>query len=199
MLALGGCHIDGSCPEDCATRGDIGLSGGDPHFVVQLPQTGNLCFDVHGTPGQFINLLSTANLLVNSLVVKAPSSVEGTYHGAIGIVAAAPNQIDQDQVVVLADGTVQFNGRTMMARSTMNSTAMFKGNSIVVVVSPAVVNVYTPDNQIAFTLRFVNDQRDRIHLDFSIDKFPSDPNGATHGILGEFRLCDAHLSLLQRT
>lgn len=183
-----GVDCGGACEEkpDCVNRGDVGNSFGDPHFVVNLPSTGNLCFDVHGTPGEYLNLVNTKHLVVNTLVIKAPASVQGTYHGAIGIIAQKSDQFKQDQLVILADGTIQFNGRTMMARSTTNSTAILSGDSISVVITPVAVQVLNSEQSIAFTVKFVQEQHDRVHLDFGIDKYPNDPSGDTHGIIGQF-------------
>lgn len=185
-----GIDCGGSCPVTAAECGSAnqaqGGSGGDPHFVVKLPNAGNLCFDVHGAPGQYLNLMSNADLMVNSLVVKAPASVDGTYHGAIGAVTLSPNHDELDRLVVLADGTVQFNQKTMMVRANMNGTTNFVGVSMKVAVSVSKVEIATKNGAVAFSVRFVDDKRDRAHLDFSIVTYPADPNGATHGLIGQF-------------
>ena len=185
-----GIDCGGWCPvaaSECGSAGQSqGDSGGDPHFVVKLPDAGNLCFDVHGAPGQYLNLMSNADLMVNSLVVKAPASVDGTYHGAIGAVTLGPNHDEIDRLVILADGTVQFNQKTMMVRANMNGTTNFVGVAMKVEVSVGKVKIATKNGAVAFSVRFVDDKRDRAHLDFSIDAFPADPNGATHGLIGQF-------------
>lgn len=179
------CSPSGGACEECVNRGDVGNSGGDPHFVVKLPTVGNLCYDVHGSPGQYLNLITTDKLLVNSLVVKAPASVDGTYHGAIGVTSTTDDHKKQDHLVVLADGTVQFNGQTMMVRKSFNSTTNLLGSSVKVSVTAS--GVYAVVNgDIQFSIRFVDGKKDRQHLDFAIDKFPSESNGATHGIIGQF-------------
>ena len=54
-----------------------------------------VCYDVHGHPGQIMNLLTSPTVLINSLFIKAPSSVDGTYHGAIGIVVTSLEVINE--------------------------------------------------------------------------------------------------------
>ena len=42
---------------------------GDPHFSVPLLHGGKLCYSIQGIPGLPFNLLSSKNLIINSLFI----------------------------------------------------------------------------------------------------------------------------------
>lgn len=130
--------------------------------------------------------------MVNTLVIKAPASVDGTYHGAIGIAATSTNN-DIDRVVVLSDGTVLFNTKTYM-RS--NNTVALSGVALKISIAWSSVKVSQIEGGFEFAVHFMNDNKERSHLDFAIAAYPQLDNDACHGIMGEcYRHCFGSLFL----
>lgn len=188
------------CANECQTgqNGPIRenlSSGGDPHYVAQLAHGINLCYDVHGTPGDILNLISGKSLLVNSLVVGAKNSVSGTYHGAVGMVAMAPDGSGrQDKLAILADGTVRFNGVQLLQRSMMEPAQKVSGVEMVVSVNfGKSVAVSFLQSQSFFEISFIQATGDdEAHLDLNVQN-QHGLNG-TQGVIGQFVQAPASVS-----
>ena len=65
-------------------------AGGDPHFLVNLPDNSNLCFSLQGEPGFAFNLVTSENIIINAVFIKAPPRLQNwtTVIGEIGIHAS---------------------------------------------------------------------------------------------------------------
>lgn len=186
-----------NCPTECtkgASSGQVN-SGGDPHYVAQLEHGINLCFDVHGTPGDILNLVSGKSLLVNSLVVGAKNSVSGTYHGAIGMVSIAPDASGRrDSLTVLADGTVRFNGEQLLESAMMEPTRKVSGAEMMVSVNfgKSVVISFLQSPSV-FEIFFMKAAHgDEAHLDLNV-AVQQGLNG-TQGVIGQFIKAPASVS-----
>lgn len=179
------------CTEEQLSRGPQGaLTGADPHYVVYLARGVNLCYDVHGTPGDILNLISGKNLLVNSLVVSAPGSVSGTYHGAIGFVATAPSirgMTTKDVLTVMSDGTVRFNNEMILASSNHSGAEM---DLSFVAGKRMIMTMRTTGS--SFLVTFVASSRGNAHLDLAV--LNQAGLTGTHGIIGQFVNADASVS-----
>jgi hypothetical protein len=166
-------------------------SGGDPHYVATLDRGINLCYDVHGAPGDVLNLISGKNLLVNTLVVGAQNSVSGTYHGAIGMVALSPDASGRrDSLAVLADGTVRFNGiQLLSAEPTKTTTGV---EMVITVAFGKSVIVSFRNSPTIFAITFMAAKEDEAHLDLNVQ----DQRGlnGTQGIIGQFVHAPASVS-----
>jgi hypothetical protein len=62
-------------------------AGGDPHFLVNLPDNSNLCFSLQGEPGFAFNLVTSENIIINAVFIKAPPRLQNwtTVIGEIGL------------------------------------------------------------------------------------------------------------------
>jgi len=170
------------------------FTGGDPHYVVSLTHGINLCYDVHGTPGDILNLVSGPNLLVNSLVISAPGVVSGTYHGAIGFVATQPNtppgrRGGKDSLTVMSDGTVRFNNEMILASTASNHSGV---EMDVAFVAGKQVTMTMRSTGTKFLVTFISGSRGNAHLDLAV----LDQAGlqGSRGIVGQFVQADASLS-----
>jgi hypothetical protein len=177
--------------EECTEpeRNNGGLTGGDPHFVARMRNGVDFCYDVHGTPGDVLNLVSGQHILVNSLIIGAPNTVSGTYHGAVGIVARKPDGSGRrDSLAVLADGTVRFNGLLVPRED----HKVIRGAEMVVNTSATHVSMSLQSFNVSFRLKFVDDTSGGAHLDLAV----TDQRGlnGTRGIIGQFVNAKASIS-----
>jgi len=184
------------CTQDeLLSRGPQGAStGGDPHYVVGLTHGINLCYDVHGTPGDILNLVSGPNLLVNSLVISAPGVVSGTYHGAIGFVATQPNtppgrKVGKDVLTVMSDGTVRFNNEMILASVASSHSGV---EMDVAFVAGKQVTMTMRSTGAKFLVTFISGSRGNAHLDLAV--LNQAGLQGTQGIIGQFVQADASLS-----
>jgi len=182
------------CSNECsnASNGPIREnldSGGDPHYVAQLAHGINLCYDVHGTPGDILNLISGKSLLVNSLVVGAKNSVSGTYHGAVGMVAMSPDGSGRrDTLAILADRTVVFNGVQVTGARDFAGVEM-----VVSIKTGQSVVISFLNSQSVFEISFIKAaSEDEAHLDLNV-QVQQGLNG-TQGIMGQFVHAPASVS-----
>ena len=62
-------------------------AGGDPHFLVNLPDNSNLCFSMQGEPGFAFNLVTSEFIVINAVFIDAPPRLKdwSTVIGEIGI------------------------------------------------------------------------------------------------------------------
>ena len=62
-------------------------AGGDPHFLVNLPDNSNLCFSLQGEPGFAFNLVTSEIITINAVFIDAPPRLQDwtTVIGEIGI------------------------------------------------------------------------------------------------------------------
>jgi hypothetical protein len=185
--------VDKCSDSDLSRGGQSALSGGDPHYVATLSHGINLCYDVHGAPGDILNLVSGHSLLVNTLVVAAENSVAGTYHGAIGMVSLSKDGSGKrDTLAVLADGTINFNGDSILQQTLGNRTVSQRGATMVLdIVGTKSVKVSLESGPV-FTLSFVESKTDHAHLDLGVANGQG-LNG-TQGIIGQFVQAPASVS-----
>jgi len=187
------CLVECTGREQPDRTGQAALSGGDPHYVAHLSHGINLCYDVHGAPGDVLNLISGHSLLVNSLVVAAQNSVSGTYHGAIGMVSLSNDGSGKrDTLAVLADGTINFNGDSILQQTLGNRTVTQHGATMQVeIVGTKSVKVSLETGPV-FTVSFIESNTDHAHLDLGVDNARG-LNG-TQGIIGQFVQAPASVS-----
>lgn len=186
------------CTDECSSSqpsrgGQSALSGGDPHYVASLSHGINLCYDVHGSPGDVLNLVSSRTLLVNTLVVAADKSVSGTYHGAIGMVSLSlDGSGKRDTLAVLADGTVTLNGDSILRQTLGNRTISQQATTMKVEIVASKSVTVTLESGPTFQVTFVESKTDHAHLDLAI----VDGRGinGTEGIIGQFVQAKASVS-----
>ena len=62
-------------------------AGGDPHFLVNLPDNSNLCFSLQGEPGFAFNLVTSRTVVINAVFIHSPPALQEwtTVIGEIGM------------------------------------------------------------------------------------------------------------------
>ena len=82
LTMTGHSFIAFSVPLDSVLHG----AGGDPHFLVNLPDNSNLCFSLQGEPGFAFNLVTSEIIVINAVFIDAPPRLQDwtTVIGEIG-------------------------------------------------------------------------------------------------------------------
>ena len=78
----------------------------DPQFSVSINDDSNeaICYEVHGAPGRYFNLISDACLSVNALFTTMPDPTRGNRMSSIGIHTAT---YDDEMAVLLGEEIAQ--------------------------------------------------------------------------------------------
>ena len=74
------CHVSFSLE-------DPNSAGGDPHFLIYLPDDSKLCFSVQGEHGFAFNLVTSKTLVINAVFIKPPPRLQhwASLMGEIGL------------------------------------------------------------------------------------------------------------------
>lgn len=175
---------------------------GDPHFVVEIPQSKlTVCFNINGEPGQILRLVTDhkhSGVTVNGALIGAPAPAgshkqQRTYFSTITIVADKPKR----SYIEVTPQKVILDGRDRMILPTSSSISVETANLAVVLIANTNLTV-TIQGNIQFVVLFHHYKNpaafQRDHLGFYIAKSKG-LSKDTHGLLGQFLY--EHIGLTQ--
>ncbi|XP_009298718.1 inter-alpha-trypsin inhibitor heavy chain H5 isoform X3 [Danio rerio] len=174
---------------------------GDPHFVVEIPQSKlTVCFNINGEPGQILRLVTDhkhSGVTVNGALIGAPAPAgshkqQRTYFSTITIVADKPKR----SYIEVTTQKVILDGRDRMILPTSSSISIETANLAVVLIANTNLTV-TIQGSIQFVILFHHYKNpaafQRDHLGFYIAKSKG-LSKDTHGLLGQFLYEDIGLT-----
>ncbi|XP_056311489.1 inter-alpha-trypsin inhibitor heavy chain H5 [Danio aesculapii] len=174
---------------------------GDPHFVVEIPQSKlTVCFNINGEPGQILRLVTDhkhSGVTVNGALIGAPAPAgshkqQRTYFSIITIVADKPKR----SYIEVTPQKVILDGRDRMILPTSSSISVETANLAVVLIANTNLTV-TIQGNIQFVVLFHHYKNpaafQRDHLGFYIAKSKG-LSKDTHGLLGQFLYEDIGLT-----
>ena len=60
-------------------------AGGDPHFLVNLPDNSNLCFSLQGEPRLAFNLVTSKFIAINAVLIDVPTGLQDCKTGPLSL------------------------------------------------------------------------------------------------------------------
>jgi hypothetical protein len=165
---------------------DPACEGGDPHFLVSLPDNSNLCFSVQGEPGFAFNLVTSKTIVINAVFIKPPSRLQDwiTVIGEIGVLYLTRSRSVVRMHFNFRDKSIFISGYGTLDAKRV-SRVIVDGDHLDVTTSNIThswsSNVFVSvGSELKFIVFFNYDNLDLVWSDMS------NFNQSSHGILGQF-------------